>query len=96
MKNRLLLYVLALSIPTVLGLQLWQSDRYARVEAELRSLERAQAEWLESNKRLIAGMAVLGSSERIERVATGDLGMSRIKPEAVLQVRVAPTGGLDG
>ena len=96
MKNRLLLYVLALSIPAVLGLQVWQSARYARVEAELHSLEKAQLDWIESNKRLIAGMAVLGSSERIERVATSDLGMRKIQPEAVLQVRVVPSGGLDG
>lgn len=96
MKNRLLLYVFAFSIPAVLGLQVWQSARYARVEAELRALEKAQGEWLESNKRLIAGMAVLGSSERIERVAKNDLGMQKIKPEAVLQVRVASSGGLDG
>jgi cell division protein FtsL len=96
MKNRLFLYLIAVSIPAVLGLQAWQSSRYARVEAEVRALEKAQIEWLESNKRLIAGMAVLGSSERIERVAMNDLGMQKIKPEAVLQVHVRSRGGLDG
>jgi cell division protein FtsL len=96
MKNRLLLYVLALSVPAVLGLQAWQASRYSRVETELRALERTQIEWIESNKRLIAGMAVLGSSERIERVAKHDLSMQKIKPEAVLQVRVSQSGGLDG
>lgn len=97
MKNRLFLYAIALSIPAALGLQAWQSARYAHVEAELRSLEKAQVEWLESNKRLIAGMAILGSSERIERIAVQNLGMKKIKPEAVLQVRISPSGrGIDG
>jgi len=96
MKNRLFLYAVAVSIPALLGLQAWQSNRYARLETEVRSLERAQSDWLESNKRLIAGMAVLGSSERIERIATNELGMRKIKPEAVLQVRVSASGGLDG
>lgn len=96
MNNRLFLYAVAVSVPALLGLQAWQSTRYARVEAELRSLEHAQAEWLESNKRLIAGIAVLGSSARIENIAVGDLGMRKIKPESVLQVRVDPSGGQDG
>ncbi|MFA6508219.1 MAG: cell division protein FtsL [Treponemataceae bacterium] len=97
MKNRLFLYAIALSIPALLGLQAWQSARYARVENELRTLEKSQVEWLESNKRLIAGMAILGSSERIEKIAVHNLGMHKIKPESVLQVRIAPSGrGLDG
>ena len=82
MKNRLFLYAFAFSIPLLLGLQTWQSTRYARVEAELRTLEKTQAEWIESNKRLIAGIAVLGSSSRIEDIAVRDLGMRRIKPES--------------
>ena len=96
MMKRILLYAMAASIPALFGLQAWQSDRYARLESELRSLEKSQIEWIESNKRLIAGMAVLGSAERIERIAREDLNMQRIQPEAVLQVRVVPRGRIDG
>lgn len=96
MSKRLVPYLLALSVPFLLGLQAWQSARYARVEAEVRALEKAQVEWLESNKRLIAGMAILGSSERIERIAKDELGMFKIRPESVTRVRVASAGGLDG
>jgi cell division protein FtsL len=96
MINRPLLYAMAISVPAMLGLQVWQTSRYTHVEAELRALEKSQGEWIESNKRLIAGMAVLGSTERIERIARDDLSMEKIAPEAVLQVRISPAGGIDG
>lgn len=96
MKKRILLYLMAISLPLLLGLQAVQERRYAVVEAELRSLERSQVDWIESNKRLIAGMAVLRSSSRIERIARDELGMKKIAPEAVLQVQVRKGGKNDG
>lgn len=96
MKKRILLYLMAISLPLIMGFQALQARRYAVVEAELRSLERSQVEWIESNKRLIAGMAVLRSSARIERIAKDELGMKKIAPEAVMQVKVQRGGRNDG
>jgi cell division protein FtsL len=67
----------------------WQSTRYSELEKEVRTLEAVQEDWVESNKRLIAGIAVLSSSERIENIALNDLGLNKIEPEDVLQVRIA-------
>ncbi len=96
MKRRILLYAFALTIPLILGLDSWQAARYAHVDAELRSLETQQREWLESNKRLIAGIAVLGSSERIERIARDELKLRKVEPEAVLQIDITRRRGVDG
>ena len=87
-----LLYFFVLTIPVFLGLAAWQSVRYAELDRTVRRLEAVQEDWVESNRKLIAGIAVLSSSGRIEQVAVHDLGLSKIQPEDVLQVRIE--GGL--
>jgi cell division protein FtsL len=96
MKRRILLYAFALTIPLILGLDSWQTARYARLDRDLRSLEAEQREWLESNKRLIAGIAVLGASDRIERIARDELGLRKAQPEAVMQIGIERRRGVDG
>ena len=83
-----LLYLFVFSIPVFLGLVAWQSVRYSELERDVRRLEAAQEDWVESNRRLIAGIAVLSSSSRIEQVAVHDLGLPKIRPENVLQIRI--------
>jgi len=81
-------YFFVLTIPLFLGIAAWQSVRYTALEREVRRLEAAQEDMVESNKRLIAGIAVLSSSSRIGQVAVFDLGLSRMRPEHVLQIRI--------
>jgi cell division protein FtsL len=79
-----------------MGLNAWQSVRYTALENETRRFEDAQEEWIESNKRLIAGIALLSSSERIEYIARHDLELQKIEPESVIQVKIEGGKGLDG
>ncbi|MDR1587520.1 MAG: septum formation initiator family protein [Treponema sp.] len=88
MKRHLFLYFVVLTIPLFLGFNAWQSNRYASLQREIRRLEEAQAEWVESNRRLIAGIAALSSPERIEHIARKDLELSKKKPEEVLQIKI--------
>jgi cell division protein FtsL len=94
MKRHLFLYFVALTIPLFLGLTAWQSNRYAALQREIKRLEEAQAEWVESNRRLIAGIAVLSSPERIENIARKDLGLTKIEPEDVLQIKIGEGKGI--
>ena len=87
-RRYLLLYFIVLSIPFFLGLTAWQSVRYARLDKGVRRLEAAQEDWIASNKKLVAGIAVLSSSSRIEQVAVYDLGLKKMRPEYVLQVKI--------
>ena len=87
-KRLALLYFFVLTIPLFLGLAAWQSVRYTELERNVRDLEAAQEEWIENNKRLIAGIAVLSSTSRIGQVAEKDLGLSKLSPENVLQIRI--------
>ena len=94
-RQRLLFYFFVLTIPLFLGLTAWQSVRYGELERNVRRLEATQERWIESNNRLIAGIAVLTSSSRIEQVALRDLGLTRMRPENVLQIRIEGGGGAD-
>ena len=88
-----LLYFFVFTIPLFLGIAAWQSVRYAELDREVRRLEAVQEDWVESNKKLIAGIAVLSSSSRIEQVAVHDMRLSKIRPEDVLQVRIEEETG---
>ncbi|MDR3173871.1 MAG: cell division protein FtsL [Treponema sp.] len=92
MKRYLLVYFVALTLPAMLGLVAWQSARYMDLERQSSLLETRQEEWVESNNRLVAVIAMLSSSERIERIAQVQLGLKRIEPKNVLQIRITGEG----
>jgi cell division protein FtsL len=87
-KRYLLLYFIVLTIPLCLGLLVWQSNRYQSLVKELERLEQSQTEWIESNKRLIAGIGEYSSPERIESIAKSELDLQKIPPEYFLQVKI--------
>jgi len=90
-KRYLLLYFIVITIPLCLGFLVWQSNRYQNLAKELERLEQTQTEWIESNKRLIAGIGEYSSPERIENIAKSNLDLQKIPPEYFLQVKI--TGG---
>jgi len=87
-KKYLLLYFIVLTIPLLLGLLIWQANRYQNLSRELVRLEQSQKEWIESNKKLIAGISEYSSPERIDRVARNQLDLQKIPPEYYMQVRI--------
>ena len=88
MIRRFLFYCFILSIPAFLALTAWQSSRYGDLERELIKLEKTQEEWVENNKRLIAGIAFLSSPDRIEHIARDELHLQKKRPEEVLQISI--------
>ena len=92
-KKYLLLYFLVFTIPVFLGLLVWQSNRYQNLAKELVRLEQAQSEWVESNKKLIAGIAEYSSAYRIDSMARNQLELRKIPPEYFLQVRITEGKG---
>jgi hypothetical protein len=97
MKRFVLLYFLALTLPLFFGISLWQSGKYAALQREVRGLEVIQEEWIEGNKRLIAGIALFSSPDRIEHIAVEELGLMRKQPEEILQIRIENSRGkIDG
>jgi len=87
-----LLYFFVLTIPVFLGVAVWQSVRYTELEKNVRDLEVVQEKWVNSNKKLIAAIAVLSSSLRIKQIAVNDLGLVKVRPEDVLQIKIDGQG----
>jgi len=87
-RRYMLLYFFVVSIPIFLGIAIWQSVQYTKLDRNVKVLEAVQEDWVESNKKLIAGIAVLSSSKRIEQIAVSDLGLIKIRPEDVLQINI--------
>ena len=92
-KRYALLYFFVLSIPVFLGFAAWQSNQYFLLNRSVRRLEAVQEELIDANKKIIANIAILSSSARIEQVAINDLSLVRIQPENVLQIRIDGGGG---
>jgi cell division protein FtsL len=96
MKTRyFFLYFVVITIPLFLGLIVWQSNRYENLTEEISRLEQTQVEWVESNKRLIASIAEYTSPERIERIAVNEMGLQKIRPEHLLQVKIVEGKGYE-
>jgi hypothetical protein len=95
-RRLLLLYAIALSIPVLLGFATWQSSRYATLEREIARLEVTQEAWVESNKELITAITTLSGPGRIERYAVTVLGLVKIRPEHIMQIRIEGRKRTDG
>jgi cell division protein FtsL len=80
--------LLVFTIPSFLGLLVWQSNRYQNLGRELLRLEKTQEEWVESNKRLVASIAEYSSPQRIEQIARYQIGLQKIQPEYLIQVKI--------
>jgi cell division protein FtsL len=76
--RKIFLIAAACSIPVFFFLQVLSAYQYQSAEREVRALEREQRDWFEKNKKIIAGISVLRSPERIEKVARDELGLEKI------------------
>jgi cell division protein FtsL len=88
-KNKVLLYVMALTLPLSFALLAWQAVRFSDLRDEVERLYKAQDEWVENNKRLITEIASLSSSARIEKIAKDSLGLDKKRPEEVMQITIS-------
>jgi cell division protein FtsB len=97
MKKKIaVMYVLVITIPMLLGLLGWQTGRYAALEKEIARYGAAQEECIAGSRRLIADIALLSSSERIESYARDRLHLSKKRPEEVLQIQITGERSLEG
>ena len=76
--NRLIILVLALSMPLLLLLNAWQGYRYDVRSRDVVRLERRQHETIEEQKRAIAALSVLRSPARVRTIARDQLGLERV------------------
>jgi len=85
--KRLSLIALTLIIPILFFANVWQGFRYERMKREIGLFESEQKDWLEKNKKLIAGLAVFRSPARIEKIAESKLGLKKIDSARVWKIK---------
>ncbi|MDE5897805.1 MAG: septum formation initiator family protein [Treponemataceae bacterium] len=86
--SKIMLCVLAALIPLLLIAYGFQTRRYAELAREISELERRQEELIEQNKKLVGDISLLSSSERIETIASEELGMHKARSEDIVRVEM--------
>lgn len=89
--NRKLLLFCAATLPLFLLGVVAQTIQYQDVKREVAAQERQQDLWIEKNRKVLAGITVLRSPERIERLAEEDPGLRLVGADETVKVRF-PSG----
>jgi cell division protein FtsL len=76
MKKKIALILLC-TVPALVFLNVWEVFRFEELKRTVRTLEAEQNEWLEKNKRMITGLAVLNSPARIDKLAREELKLKK-------------------
>lgn len=85
--NRKLLLFCAATLPLFLMAVVVQMIQYQDLRREVSSMERQQYEWVEKNKKILAGVTVLRSPQRIETLARADRGLEAVGADRTVKVR---------
>ena len=85
--NKVLVLLLAFTVPVFFFLQVLQSYQYMNLEKQVQLLETEQKEWVEENKKVIAGIAVMSTPERINSIARDELGLDKIDTSDIVRVK---------
>ena len=88
---KILIILLALSIPLLLILNGIQAERYKKLMESVTELEAKQVQLIEENKKLIIDIGLLSSTERIEEIAEKKLGMRKAESEEIIRVEMKDT-----
>ncbi len=91
-KN-IFLCTIAAAVPLLMLVDGIQARRFSSVESEIRMLEQRQKALIESNKNLITGISMLSSTDRIEKLASEQLGMRLAESDEIIRVEMKSNEG---
>ncbi len=95
--GKLLRLLIVSSIPVFVFLNVYQTFLYQQLQQSVAVLENQEQTWLENNKRIIAGIAVLASPARIDQIAKTSLHLTQRWLIPVLRIEApASAGGNNG
>lgn len=80
--------LITLSIPVILGLYAFQAKKYSDLTKEVIELEAKQEKLIEENKKLVGEISILSNAERIEQIATEELGMHKAESDDIIRVEM--------
>ena len=85
---RIFVCLLAAGIPALLIAYAVQTKRYADLSREIAELEAKQERLIEQNKKLVSDISLLSNTDRIEKIATEELGMHKAETEDIVRVEM--------
>jgi hypothetical protein len=85
--NRKLLLFCAATLPLFLGAVVVQAIQYQDLKRDVAAMEKEQDVWVEKNKKVLAGVNVLRSPERIETLAEQDPGLTVVGADKTVKVK---------
>jgi cell division protein FtsL len=86
--KKLVMIIAACTVPAFFFLQVLTAYHFQSLEREVRTLEKEQKDWFEKNKKIIAGISVLRTPERIEKIAQDELGLEQIDSSRIKRLVV--------
>jgi len=91
--NRKILLFCAATLPLFLMAVVVQTIQYQDLKRDVEAQEREQASWVEKNRKILAGVTVLRSPQRIEALAEGDRGLQTVGADRMVKVRFPDQSG---
>jgi len=91
--NRKWILIGAATLPLFLMAVVAQSIQYQDLQRDVAAKEREQMEWVEKNRKMLAGVTVLRSPQRIETLAEGDPGLKSVGADRTVKIRFQASAG---
>jgi hypothetical protein len=85
-KYYVLFLFLALTIPLLLGVNVWHSNECGIIRKNIKQVEKAQENCVEVNKTVVNEISQLLSVTRLENDAQQKLGFKKMRPEDVMLI----------
>lgn len=90
--NRRMLLICAATLPLFLAAVVVQTIQYQDLKTQVAAQQKEQESWIEKNRRILAGVTVLSSPERIDRLAQQDPGLQQTPANQTLKVHFPDAG----
>lgn len=87
MMKKILIIFMIITVPVLFSLEVWQAARYKKLANEVSQLEEEQKDWIDKNKKILADISVLRSPERIQKLASEELGLEPLDPDKILRIK---------
>jgi len=86
--KRLVALIMIATVPALIFLNIWQVFRYEKLQHSIALMEEEQQDWLERNKRMIAGIRVLSSPGRIDMLAQEELNLTKPDRGEIIRINI--------
>ena len=86
--KKILFFLIVLSVPVFLFMNVRQSYKYERLSSEIERCELEQKEWLEENKRMLSTYSVFSSPARVQKITEEQSELSTSSPGQSIIVNI--------